>query len=120
MGAWLSTPRPATAPHLAELVRVHLAGKVSRGMRITPVAHDAVLLEDLDEWSWTDFAALQLRARSELTADVFAASGGALPGLAVHLALRPCRLLLLPLRVLLCVALCLATLSCTVALHDAL
>lgn len=92
-----------TAAPLAALVRGQLRRKVHRGMRVSEVSPHTVLLEDLEEWSWTDFAALQWASPHELTADIHAATGRALPGLAVLLTARARGMLSTIARVLLCV-----------------
>lgn len=97
-------PPGNTAAPLAALVRTQLRRKMHRGMRVSEVSAHTVLLEDLEEWSWTEFAALQWASPHELTADIHAAKGRALPGLAVLVTARARGMLSAGARALLCVA----------------
>ena len=58
-------------------------------MKIRPISDNSVLLEDLEEWVWSDMCMLQSLAKHELSFDVYATSGDTLPGVSTLITAHP-------------------------------
>lgn len=74
---------------LTALIRKKMHLKIARGMKIRPISDHSVLLEDLEEWVWSDMCMLQSAAKYELSFDVYASSGDTLPGVSALITAHP-------------------------------
>ena len=81
----------STSSNLNDIVSKTLQGHIKRGMRVSVISSNAILLEDIEEWAWKDFASIQWMCPHEVTMDIFSASGSALPGLAIIITAVPQR-----------------------------
>ena len=74
---------------LIAIIRKRMHLKIARGMKIRPISDHSVLLEDLEEWVWSDTCMLQSAAQHELSFDVYASSGDTLPGVSALITAHP-------------------------------
>lgn len=110
------------AHYTSSLIRTLFPRLVGRGMKMRKVSDNELLLEDIDEWLWTDQQTLQRESKYELCFDIYACSSNGidtLRGLVVGVSVTPAPRMLLWWKLLLAVAACMVLLFWMQAIYFA-
>lgn len=55
-------------------IKKHMPYLSSRGVRITKKSDQSIILEDIDEWNWTDSSKLHHISKNQLIIDIFSSA----------------------------------------------
>jgi len=108
------------AHYTSSLIRGLFPRLVGRGMKMRKVSDNELLLEDIDEWLWTDQQTLQRESKYELCFDIYACSNNGidtLRGLVVGVSVTPPPRMLWWWKLLLAVVACMVLLFWTQAIY---
>lgn len=112
---------PASPAHCtSSLIRSSFPRLVARGMKMRKVSNHELLLEDIDEWLWSDQQTIQNASQYELCFDIYACSSNGvdtLRGLVVGVSITPPLRMLRWWKLLLALAACMVIIFWCQAIH---